>query len=92
MAQLGFNVIALDTNQQLLDQLTARKALLPIKTIRANLLDFPTYVKEANVVVCMGDTIAHLDSFEVVRRLIQHRATIPYCPAESWYFPFGIIA
>ena len=70
LAQLGFTVTALDFNQQLLDQLTARKSTLAIETIQANLLDFPKYVQEASVIVCMGDTIAHLDSFEDLQQLM----------------------
>ena len=71
LAQLGFAVTALDFNRTLLNQLTARKSSLAIKTVQANLLDFPKHVSEASVIVCMGDTIAHLDSFKEIEQLIK---------------------
>jgi SAM-dependent methyltransferase len=63
LANLGFTVKAVDFNKQLTDELRAAKGELPIDVITEDIQAFfeqsPTM---AEVIVCMGDTITHIDS------------------------------
>ncbi len=70
LAKIGFDVTAIDFNQQLLDQLAHKKGLLKIKTIKAEMQDFDKEAEASELIVCMGDTIAHLDSFDQLQDLI----------------------
>lgn len=70
LAKLGFKVKAIDFSPQLLHELRRRKGDLEIETIEA---DFSTFNWQQgpppDVVVCMGDTIAHLESMENLQSL-----------------------
>ena len=70
LANLGFSVFAVDFNQHLLSELNARTKGLPVRTILANLADTAQYAMDAELIVCMGDTLTHLDSVEQVNTLI----------------------
>ncbi len=71
LACRGFNVLAMDTCIELLDELNHQRASLPITTVRADLLLFQKYLTgRPNVVLCMGDTITHLADADTVTRLI----------------------
>ncbi|MGE0823124.1 MAG: class I SAM-dependent methyltransferase [Candidatus Binatia bacterium] len=75
LAQLGFHVIAIDLSSTLLAELTARKGDLPIETVQGDLLDFPQYLTgKAELCVCMGDTLTHLDSRETVGKFFRRIA------------------
>jgi SAM-dependent methyltransferase len=68
----GCNVVAIDTSDVLLDELRQRSAGLPIRSITADLLDVEEHVREpVPLVLCMGDTITHLDTLGDVDRLFQ---------------------
>jgi SAM-dependent methyltransferase len=70
LAQGGCSVTAIDTSDVLLDELRQRSTGLPIRTIMADLLDVEAHVREpVPLVLCMGDTITHLDNLEDVERL-----------------------
>ena len=72
LAEIGFNVIALDTNRQLLSELEKRANGLPIVTIQDNMLNFIEHSPAAiEIIVCMGDTLTHLQSLEEVQQLIE---------------------
>jgi 2-polyprenyl-3-methyl-5-hydroxy-6-metoxy-1,4-benzoquinol methylase len=61
LARRGFSVVAIDSYEPLLAELTARQGTLPIRTVTANLLDFRAHIAgPADVIVCMGDTLTHL--------------------------------
>jgi SAM-dependent methyltransferase len=71
LAELGFSVIAVDFCEALLSELRDRAGNLPIRTIHDNILNFSKYVEEqAQVIVCMGDTLTHLDALDAVRSLL----------------------
>ncbi|RPE09087.1 class I SAM-dependent methyltransferase [Chitinophaga lutea] len=70
LANLGFSVFAVDFNQHLLSELNARTKGLPVRTILANLANTAQYTMDAELIVCMGDTLTHLDSVEQVTTLI----------------------
>jgi 2-polyprenyl-3-methyl-5-hydroxy-6-metoxy-1,4-benzoquinol methylase len=71
LAELGFSVIAIDFCEALLSELRSRTGNLPIRTIYDNILNFSQHIKEpAQVIVCMGDTLTHLDSLDSVQSLM----------------------
>ncbi|ABB56214.1 class I SAM-dependent methyltransferase [Synechococcus elongatus] len=72
LAQAGFEVIAIDSSAQLLARLQELAGSLPIQSVCADLLDFPEHLpagRKPSLIVCMGDTLTHLDSLEAVDRL-----------------------
>lgn len=73
LAEAGFRVIALDTNRQLLAELKEKAKNLPIVTVRDTMLNFSEHSPaEIDVSVCMGDTLAHLQSLEEVQQLLEN--------------------
>jgi SAM-dependent methyltransferase len=61
LAKRGFDVVAIDSCQVLLDELRLRAGSLPIAIHNADLLEFRGLVTgQAQVIVCMGDTLTHL--------------------------------
>lgn len=73
LSDLGYGtVIALDTSQTLLDALRVAGAGRSIDAILADLRDLSAHVAEggADAIVCMGDTITHLESRDDVSRLL----------------------
>jgi 2-polyprenyl-3-methyl-5-hydroxy-6-metoxy-1,4-benzoquinol methylase len=70
LAQRGFSVVAMDSNEPLLQELAVRGESLPIRTINANLLGFRAHVAiPVDVIVCMGDTLTHLPNSSSVESL-----------------------
>jgi len=71
LAQLGFRVVALDLSAKMLAQLKKTAKNLPIETICDDLSNFTNY-KSGNgeLVVCMGDTLTHLNDFKKVQALL----------------------
>jgi 2-polyprenyl-3-methyl-5-hydroxy-6-metoxy-1,4-benzoquinol methylase len=71
LAQLGFRVVALDLSAKMLAQLKKTAKNLPIETICDDLSNFTNYKSEnIELVVCMGDTLTHLDDLKKVRTLL----------------------
>jgi SAM-dependent methyltransferase len=69
LAEMGFNpVIAIDTSAALLSELRTRQGTLPIQTVEDEIAHLDKYVspQAARVIVCMGDTITHLESKSAV--------------------------
>jgi len=64
LANIGFDVTAIDLSEKLLLELNNNSGGLAVKTIKDDILKFQNYVTENNIelVVCMGDTITHLES------------------------------
>lgn len=61
LARGGFRVIALDTCDTLLAELRRHAGELPVRALRADLLDFAAHLDApAPVILCMGDTLTHL--------------------------------
>jgi SAM-dependent methyltransferase len=70
LARLGYSVTAIDIDRKLLRELQAHSGGAQIETICANLVDFRRHaVEPVELVVCMVDTLLHLDSRDVVGRL-----------------------
>jgi protein-L-isoaspartate O-methyltransferase len=71
LAQLGFRVVALDLSAKMLAQLKKTAKNLPIETICDDLSNFTNYKSgNSELVVCMGDTLTHLDDFKKVQALL----------------------
>jgi SAM-dependent methyltransferase len=70
LARGGYEVVALDTSAELLDALREHGEGLLIRAIEADLADFRRYVaRPASLIVCMGDTLTHLESPAAVEQL-----------------------
>lgn len=72
LCELGFDsIVGWDTSRALLDELKARGSGFPIWTECADLRDFATGVEHdsIDVIVCMGDSLTHLESRDDVSRL-----------------------
>lgn len=73
LARLGFDVIAIDLDRQLLDQMKAHSRGLRIEPIEDDLLRFKDYLAgEVELAVCMTDTLLHLETRDDVLRLISN--------------------
>ncbi len=71
LANLGYEVWAVDFSKQLLDDLDIRKQYLNIKTITDDILNFLKRTSEkVELIVCMGDTLTHLASIDAVADLV----------------------
>ena len=73
LAEAGFKVMAIDSCHELLADLEKSAGGLPIETLEDNLLNFSEH-RPANteLIVCMGDTLTHLDSLENVHGLFNN--------------------
>ena len=72
LSKAGFEVVAVDLSRGLLAELKSNAAGLPIAAIEGDLLDFPAHIPSAvEIIVCMGDTITHLNSLGDARLLLE---------------------
>ena len=63
LARLGFRVTSIDFSKKMLAELASRKGDLPIDIVEGDIRHVSELApREAEFVVCMGDTLAHLDS------------------------------
>jgi hypothetical protein len=70
LARRGFAVLAIDSSPELLAELEEHAAGLPIRTAAADILSFRSHLThKADVVLCMGDTLPHLPTFDAVKTL-----------------------
>jgi SAM-dependent methyltransferase len=71
LAEAGFEVTAIDVSSKLLAQLNKTAGKLPIRTVQADLLNFTEFSPEnTELIVCMGDTLTHLNVLADVKELI----------------------
>jgi SAM-dependent methyltransferase len=71
LADRGFRVTAIDSSRLMLDQLSSRRAASPITAIHADFLEFrPLVTGQADVILCMGDTLTHAPTFAAVESLL----------------------
>jgi 2-polyprenyl-3-methyl-5-hydroxy-6-metoxy-1,4-benzoquinol methylase len=72
LSQSGFKVIAIDLSHDLLMELKAHAEGLSIVTIEDNLLNFTDHIpRNIELIVCMGDTLTHLQTLEEVQILFE---------------------
>ena len=71
LADLGFEVLAVDTSETLLRELRERAQRRRIRSVLGDLREQGTYAAEGafEAAVCMGDTLAHLRSYDEVEAL-----------------------
>lgn len=63
LARLGFRVTAIDTDQALLDELDSHRGEACVRTVADDLMQFERHLQApAELIVCMTDTLLHLDS------------------------------
>jgi SAM-dependent methyltransferase len=75
LARRGYSVTAVDSCQQLLDELRSRSGALPIATVTADILAFPGVLQRpADIILCMGDTLTHLPDVASVELLLANAA------------------
>ncbi len=73
LAEAGFKVIAIDTSHDLLAELKNNAGRLPVDTVEDDLLNFNQHgPEESELIVCMGDTLTHLDSLAQVQGLFEN--------------------
>lgn len=71
LAELGYQVIAIDLSNHLLAELKENAKDLSIEIINDDLLNFSKYCPDTvELVVCMGDTLTHLNTYQNIRRLL----------------------
>lgn len=70
LARRGYEVVAIDNYEPLLQELRSRAGSLAVRTILADLVSFrEEVVQPANVILCMGDTLTHLPTVASVESL-----------------------
>jgi 2-polyprenyl-3-methyl-5-hydroxy-6-metoxy-1,4-benzoquinol methylase len=70
LARLGFSVTAIDLDRKLLAELERHKGGEDIEIVCADILEFRRHApKSAELIVCMVDTLLHLESQAAVTRL-----------------------
>ena len=70
LAHLGFEVVAIDLSSKLLAELKAADAQSQVETVCDDLLNFTDYDRgNIELIVCMGDTLTHLESLQKVQVL-----------------------
>jgi 2-polyprenyl-3-methyl-5-hydroxy-6-metoxy-1,4-benzoquinol methylase len=72
LAELGFKILAVDFNQQLINELKANSNGLAITTKIADIRDLNTFLKDRSaLIVCCEDTISHLDNKKEIEKIIE---------------------
>ena len=72
IARAGYAVTAIDTSSILLTALQTQAAGLRVRAVEDDLLNFQQYVThDADLIVCMGDTLTHLSRQSQVDDLLQ---------------------
>lgn len=71
VAELGYEVLAIDFCQDLLDELGEHAGDLPVRPVCDDIANFRSHMSDpADLIICMGDTLVHLPNTETVDRLI----------------------
>lgn len=77
LAEFGFSVVAVDFSSVLLAELQERAGNLSIRTVQDDIRNFSKHIDaQAQVIVCMGDTLTHLESLDAVKTLLQDAARL----------------
>lgn len=70
LAKLGFNVVAIDFNAQLLSELKSNTGEYNVSIINDDIRFVDAHISEAAIICCCGDTIAHLDSMKEIGEFV----------------------
>jgi len=72
LARRGYRVIAVDSSSHLLDRLKDAAHDLPIEPVQSDLMTFLSgFEGRTDLILCMGDTLTHLQSLRHVDQLIE---------------------
>jgi SAM-dependent methyltransferase len=72
LARAGFDVTAIDLDPELLDELERHRDETAVRVVADDLMHFDAYLQgPVELIVCMTDTLLHLDSPEHVGTLIE---------------------
>lgn len=74
LARAGYRVLAIDTSEHLLEQLRSFAEGLPVEIVADDLLRFREHLapnQQADLILCMGDTLTHLPDIAAVSSLVQ---------------------
>ncbi|MCC5810179.1 MAG: class I SAM-dependent methyltransferase [Ectothiorhodospiraceae bacterium] len=75
LARAGYKVLALDTSSHLLDELRRHSAGLDVQVEQHDMLHFAGHLSsKADLILCMGDTLPHLQTMDEVNLLLQRIA------------------
>lgn len=75
LADLGFDVTAIDFCAELLDELRSHQGGERVTTVLDDILNFRSHLDAApEVIVCMGDTLVHLPDRDSAARLLRNAA------------------
>ncbi|QQE10962.1 class I SAM-dependent methyltransferase [Planctomycetota bacterium] len=76
LAKMGYRVLAVDLCEDLLDELDAAREDANVTAVHADICKYlPTLKENADVVLCMGDTLSHFESLKDVSELIRDAKT-----------------
>jgi SAM-dependent methyltransferase len=71
LAHLGYEVIAVDFNQQLLNELKENVRGLAVEAVNDDIRNIKKYAdRKPELISCCGDTLTHLDSVEEIAQFI----------------------
>lgn len=70
IAEIGFQVLAVDFNQQLLDELKTNAKDLKIKAIIDDIKKVEVFAVNPELIVCCGDTLSHLADKSEIKKFI----------------------
>lgn len=77
LKNLGYEVIAIDFNRQLLDELRSNPLAEGIQVVEADLLSVSDYKHlQPELIVCCGDTITHLESQSQIATFIKDSVSV----------------
>ncbi|NUQ16566.1 MAG: class I SAM-dependent methyltransferase [Flavobacteriales bacterium] len=70
LAEVGFKVLAIDFNQQLLDELKVNAYDLDVTVIKDDIKNVVAFADKPELIICCGDTLSHLGSKTEVKTFI----------------------
>lgn len=70
LAEFGFQVLAVDFNQQLLDELKENAKDLKISVINDDIRKVRHFANKPELIICCGDTLSHLDNKAEIKTFI----------------------
>lgn len=70
LAEIGYKVLAVDFNEQLLGELKINAKKLNIKIINDDIKKVETFANTPELIICCGDTLSHLDNKTEIKAFI----------------------
>ncbi len=70
IAEVGFQVLAVDFNQQLLDEIKLNSKNLNITILNEDIKRVKKFAKKPELIICCGDTLSHLNNNSEIKTFI----------------------